>query len=219
MRTRTVLPAAVLAAVAAVPLAGVASAQQLDGDCRDFASQAAAQSALRLHSGNPQRLDPDHNGVACEDYFKLPGARAVPAAAPVPGAPASPVARAVPAAAASVPGAPASPVAPAPTTAAAATDTARDTASDTARDTAAEPAVDHDATPRLVLPPPDAPAEAVVHTVPERRILVAPHGAADTGDGSTAPAGPADGAALLLLGVGGAAVALGARQRSARRSR
>ena len=71
MRIRTVLCATALATVAAFPLAGVASAQQpTDRDCRDFASQAAAQSALRSHSGDPQRLDSDHNGIACEDYFK-----------------------------------------------------------------------------------------------------------------------------------------------------
>ena len=48
MRIRTILCATALATVAAFPLAGVASAQQpTDRDCRDFASQAAAQSALR----------------------------------------------------------------------------------------------------------------------------------------------------------------------------
>ncbi len=59
MHLRTVLAAAVLATVATFPLAGVASAQPqpTDRDCRDFASQAAAQSALRSHSGDPQRLD------------------------------------------------------------------------------------------------------------------------------------------------------------------
>ena len=70
MRIRTVLCATALATVAAFPLAGVASAQQpTDRDCRDFASQAAAQSALRSHSGDPERLDSDHNGIACEEYF------------------------------------------------------------------------------------------------------------------------------------------------------
>ena len=73
MHLRTVLAAAVLATVATFPLAGVASAQPqpTDRDCRDFASQAAAQSALRSHSGDPQRLDANHNGVACEDYFRM----------------------------------------------------------------------------------------------------------------------------------------------------
>ena len=72
MRIRTVLCATVLATVAALPLGGVASAQPqpTDRDCRDFASQAAAQSALRSHSGDPQRLDTDHDDIACEDYFR-----------------------------------------------------------------------------------------------------------------------------------------------------
>ena len=89
MHLRTVLAAAVLATVATFPLAGVASAQPqpTDRDCRDFASQAAAQSALRSHSGDPQRLDANHNGVACEDYFRMgqvdPEVLPPPPAAPV----------------------------------------------------------------------------------------------------------------------------------------
>ena len=79
MPIRTALTAAVVTAFAAIPLAGVASAEPTDRDCRDFASQAAAQSALRSHSGDPARLDPDANGVACEDYFKT----GAPAPAPV----------------------------------------------------------------------------------------------------------------------------------------
>ena len=71
MRIRTVLCATALATVAAFPLAGVASAQQpTDRDCRDFASQAAAQSALRSHP-ETRAPDADHNGIACEDYFKI----------------------------------------------------------------------------------------------------------------------------------------------------
>jgi hypothetical protein len=192
MRIRTVLTAAVLAALATVPLAGVASALPVptDRDCRDFASQAAAQSALRSHSGDPARLDPDHNGVACEDYFKTAVPGAVPAVnGAVPGA--------VPAAAPVMPvmDAPAPPAPPAP--------------------------------PAALVPPPGgssevavktgAPADAVVRTVPEHQILVAPHGAADTGDGSTAPLDRSP--VMLLAGGLGAAVALGGGYRLARRSR
>ncbi len=88
MRIRTVLCATVLATVAAFPLAGVASAQPqpTDRDCRDFASQAAAQSALRSHSGDPGRLDPDHDGTACEDYFRM-GQDGPAAPQPVPAKP------------------------------------------------------------------------------------------------------------------------------------
>jgi hypothetical protein len=203
MRIRTVLTAAVLAALAAVPLAGVASAlpPPTDRDCRDFASQAAAQSALRSHSGDPARLDPDHNGVACEDYFKtaVPGA-VLAANGAVPGA--------VPAANSAVPGAvpAAAPVMP-------------------VMDAPAPPAPP--APPAALVPPPGgsnevavktgAPADAAVRTVPEHQILVAPHGAAATGDGSTAPLDRSP--VVLLAGGLGAAVALGGGYRLARRSR
>ena len=91
MRIRTVLAAAVLAAVAALPLAGVASAQPTAGDrdCRDFAGQAAAQTALDSTSGDPQRLDANDDGVACEDYFGMPIGALTPPPSPV--EPASPV--------------------------------------------------------------------------------------------------------------------------------
>ena len=84
MLIRTVLCATALAALTAFPLAGVAAAQQpTDRDCRDFASQAAAQSALRSHSGDPERLDANHNGVACDEYFKTaPGGDPRPAPGP-----------------------------------------------------------------------------------------------------------------------------------------
>lgn len=164
MRIRTVLCATVLATVAALPLAGVASAQPqpTDRDCRDFASQAAAQSALRSHSGDPQRLDPDHDGIACEDYFRT--GQVGPAEPP-----------------------------PLP----------------------AKPVVDTQAEPDVLVPPPGAPADAPVRTVPEHQILVKPRGAADTGDGSSAPPDPAP--AVLIVGVLGAGVALGARRRDTRR--
>jgi len=163
MRIRTVFCATVLATVAALPLAGVASAQPqpTDRDCRDFASQAAAQSALRSHSGDPQRLDPNHDGTACEDYFRM--GQVGPAEAP-----------------------------PLP----------------------AKQVVDTAAEPDVVIPASDAPAATPLRTVPEHQILVKPRGAAETGDGSAAPSDPAP--AVLLVGVLGAAVALGARRRDAR---
>jgi hypothetical protein len=202
MRIRTVLTAAVLAALATVPLAGVASAlpAPTDRDCRDFASQAAAQSALRSHSGDPARLDPDHNGVACEDYFKTAVPGSVPAVkGAVPGS--------VPAVNGAVPGSvpAAAPVMP-------------------VMDAPAPPAPP--APPAALVPPggssevavkTGAPADAVVRTVPEHQILVAPHGAADTGDGSTAPLDRSP--VVLLAGGLGAAVALGGGYRLARRSR
>ena len=37
-----------------------------DLDCVDFASQKAAQASLRDEPSDPQKLDPENNGVACE---------------------------------------------------------------------------------------------------------------------------------------------------------
>lgn len=41
-----------------------------DRDCSDFASHARAQRFFRLHHGSPSRdvdrLDSDHDGIACE---------------------------------------------------------------------------------------------------------------------------------------------------------
>ncbi|HEX3608067.1 MAG TPA: excalibur calcium-binding domain-containing protein [Solirubrobacterales bacterium] len=54
------------------------SAAASDKDCPDFATQRAAQFFFLKHGGpqsDPDRLDADHDGVACEDnpcpcYFK-----------------------------------------------------------------------------------------------------------------------------------------------------
>lgn len=70
MRLRTFSAAALLAAATAVPLAGTAFAQ--DRDCADFASQADAQAALQ--PGDPERLDADDDGQACETYEYAPAA-------------------------------------------------------------------------------------------------------------------------------------------------
>ncbi|WP_243653364.1 excalibur calcium-binding domain-containing protein [Pseudonocardia endophytica] len=60
----TVLAAAT---IAALPLAGIASAAPAaDKDCKDFSSQAAAQAALL--PGDPDGLDRNKNGIACEDF-------------------------------------------------------------------------------------------------------------------------------------------------------
>lgn len=39
----------------------------VDRDCADFGSQAEAQAALL--PGDPERLDPDSDGLACENHF------------------------------------------------------------------------------------------------------------------------------------------------------
>ncbi|GAA1844379.1 MULTISPECIES: hypothetical protein [Pseudonocardia] len=64
MRLRSLSAAVLLATAAALPLAGTAFAQ--DRDCKDFASQADAQAALT--PGDPENLDANDNGVACEDH-------------------------------------------------------------------------------------------------------------------------------------------------------
>jgi hypothetical protein len=69
MRFRHALTVAVLAAAGTLPLAGAAYAQP-DRDCADFASQAEAQEALDGSVGDPERLDANDDGVACESFFR-----------------------------------------------------------------------------------------------------------------------------------------------------
>jgi hypothetical protein len=68
MRVRTVVAVTVLTAGMSCPLAGVALAQDLD--CSDFATQAEAQAVYDRDPSDPNRLDADNDGVACEN---LPG--------------------------------------------------------------------------------------------------------------------------------------------------
>jgi hypothetical protein len=62
MRIRALAVAAVIAAATTLPMAGVAFAQ--DRNCSDFEFQEDAQAALR--SGDPDNLDDDDDGEACE---------------------------------------------------------------------------------------------------------------------------------------------------------
>ncbi len=73
MRIRTTIAAAALAAGFAVVLPGTASAAT-DRDCPDFASQAQAQAAHDAVAGDPERLDADGDGQACEDQPYAPAA-------------------------------------------------------------------------------------------------------------------------------------------------
>jgi hypothetical protein len=60
--------AALIALVIVLPTA--ASAQRRDMDCADFSSQKSAQIFFLKHGGphyDPDRLDADHDGIACED--------------------------------------------------------------------------------------------------------------------------------------------------------
>ena len=78
MRLRTSVAVAVVVAAASVPLTGTALAA--DVDCADFPTQAQAQAVLVADPTDPNGLDGNGNGTACEDHA-FPG---VPAAASVP---------------------------------------------------------------------------------------------------------------------------------------
>jgi hypothetical protein len=59
-----------LAAAIALLVLMPVGARAGDKDCSDFASQRAAQIFYLKHGGpryDPDRLDADHDGVACED--------------------------------------------------------------------------------------------------------------------------------------------------------
>jgi LPXTG-motif cell wall-anchored protein len=47
-------------------LAAPAALAQADTDCSDYPSQAAAQDALRADPSDPNGLDADNDGIACE---------------------------------------------------------------------------------------------------------------------------------------------------------
>lgn len=66
MRRSSSLATVVLTATATALLTGTASAAG-DRDCPDFATQAEAQAAFDAVPGDPERLDADGDGVACED--------------------------------------------------------------------------------------------------------------------------------------------------------
>ena len=64
-----------------------AAAHNVDLDCSDFASQAQAQEHRDRHAGDPDRLDDDEDGTACEE---LPCPCGFVALAPAPPEPARP---------------------------------------------------------------------------------------------------------------------------------
>ncbi|RAJ45342.1 excalibur calcium-binding domain-containing protein [Kitasatospora sp. SolWspMP-SS2h] len=71
MRVPAVLAAAALGAAVLVPVASVTSAQALtpaaDLNCSDFATQPQAQAVLDADPSDPNHLDTDNDGIACED--------------------------------------------------------------------------------------------------------------------------------------------------------
>jgi hypothetical protein len=65
---RTTAAAGVLAATGlSLTVAATAHAAP-ERDCADFASQAEAQAALEASPGDPERLDADNDGAACEEF-------------------------------------------------------------------------------------------------------------------------------------------------------
>ena len=79
MRLRTSVAVAAVFAAVSVPMTGTALAA--DVDCADFPTQAQAQAVLVADPTDPNGLDGNDNGTACEDHV-FPGAPA--AATPVP---------------------------------------------------------------------------------------------------------------------------------------
>jgi len=73
MRLRTALAAAGVAAVAALLPTGVASASApVPQSCPDFATRSEAQAALDAHTVDADRLDPNHDGFACQSRLGEP---------------------------------------------------------------------------------------------------------------------------------------------------
>jgi hypothetical protein len=66
MRLRSTAAVIVLATAVTLPLTGTALAA--DTDCADYPNQAAAQVVLAADPSDPNRLDGNDNGVACEDH-------------------------------------------------------------------------------------------------------------------------------------------------------
>jgi hypothetical protein len=62
----------IVLSIAGLILAGLASsaaiAQPAERDCRDFASQSEAQAVLRADPTDPNGLDDDEDGVACDEF-------------------------------------------------------------------------------------------------------------------------------------------------------
>ncbi len=58
-------------AIVTVTAAPAAAHTGGDLDCADFATQAEAQAELQAHPGDPNNLDRDNDGVACETHFGM----------------------------------------------------------------------------------------------------------------------------------------------------
>jgi hypothetical protein len=67
--TPTTTPPAAPTTTAAPTTAAAPADDDVDRDCADFATQADAQAALTSRAGDPERLDADDDGIACEQHF------------------------------------------------------------------------------------------------------------------------------------------------------
>jgi hypothetical protein len=153
--------AVVAAAATALPLAGVASAQD-DRNCADFATQAAAQAILVADPTDPNRLDVDDDGYACESLFGEPTTQ---------------------------PATPPTTQPPTPTTQPATPPTTQPTTSPTTQPTdelVGEPVTETDP---IVGKGPSTGTGAGVEVVGNSQIPVKPRGGVQTGDGSSGPSG------------------------------
>src|SRR5690349_15323350 len=66
MRVRASIAVVTIATGWSLTLGGVAQAADLD--CADFASQQQAQAELNKDLSDPNNLDADHDGQACEEF-------------------------------------------------------------------------------------------------------------------------------------------------------
>lgn len=84
-RMRRLLPFVIAVGVLICLPAPAAATHGADVDCSDFANQAAAQTHLAAHAADPDRLDGDADGRAC-DSLPCPcdGATAAPGSSPTP---------------------------------------------------------------------------------------------------------------------------------------
>jgi Excalibur calcium-binding domain len=64
-RIMLLLAAAIVVVLTAAP---AAFAQANDQDCKDFPSQASAQAHLEADPSDPDNLDADDDGLACENF-------------------------------------------------------------------------------------------------------------------------------------------------------
>jgi hypothetical protein len=83
MCTRTLSTAALALLATVGPAAAVAHAQS-DRDCSDFVFQEEAQAVFDSDPSDPNRLDADNDGIACEDLPHRATATATAAATAVP---------------------------------------------------------------------------------------------------------------------------------------